>query len=99
PYARHLLTARRATGTGGAAPLAERPRSQWPALRDTGQHEAAELLTAEVAGGRMNDVDCTRVEHAFHLARRGAGLDAFRDTVLRQAGAAWTHPSGARDLP
>ncbi|CAL9427962.1 hypothetical protein SUDANB145_01984 [Streptomyces sp. enrichment culture] len=99
PYARKLLAARRAAGAPSAVPAAERPRSQWPALRDTGQHEAAELLTAEVAGGRMNDVDCTRVEHAFHLARRGAGLDAFRDTVLRQGGAAWTHPSGARDLP
>nr|WP_226535058.1 ATP/GTP-binding protein [Streptomyces daghestanicus] len=98
PYARRLLAARRpAEDAGPHAP--ERPRSQWPALRDSGQHEAAELLTAEVAGGRMNDVDCTRVEHAFHAARGGAGLAAFRDTVLRYGGAAWTHPSGARDLP
>ncbi|MGC9498635.1 ATP/GTP-binding protein [Streptomyces sp. WG7] len=98
PYARKLLAARRAdVPTGVPAPV--RPRSQWPALRDMGRHDAAELLTAEVAGGRMNDVDCARVEHALAAARRGATLDAFHDTVLRQGGAAWTHPSGARDLP
>ncbi|MFJ8810167.1 ATP/GTP-binding protein [Streptomyces sp. NPDC102490] len=96
PYARTLLAARRAVPTV-AAPQA-RPRSQWPALRDAGQYEAADLLTGEVVRGSMNDVDCTRVEHAFAAARRGATLDAFRDTVLRQGGAAWSHPSGARDL-
>ncbi|MFJ7772960.1 ATP/GTP-binding protein [Streptomyces sp. NPDC097107] len=98
PYARGLLDARRGT-TVPDAPAPDRPRSQWPALRDAGQHEAADLLTGEVAGGRMNDVDCTRVEHAFNVARDGAALAAFRDTVLRRGGAAWTHPSGARDLP
>ncbi|WP_320773219.1 ATP/GTP-binding protein [Streptomyces sp. CRN 30] len=98
PYARQLLAARRASAPVDV-PTARRPRSQWPALRDAGQHEAAELLTAEVAGGRMNDVDCTRVEHAFAVARRDASLRAFHDTVLRQGGAAWAHPSGARDLP
>lgn len=42
----------------------------------------------------MNDVDCARVRRAWT-----AGIADFRDTVLRQGGAAWTHPSGARDLP
>ncbi|MGC9379197.1 ATP/GTP-binding protein [Streptomyces sp. MH13] len=98
PYARKLLAARRADVPPGV-PAPVRPRSQWPALRDIGRHDAAEVLTAEVAGGRMNDVDCARVEHALDAARRGAALDAFHDTVLRQGGAAWTHPSGARDLP
>ncbi|MET9152346.1 ATP/GTP-binding protein [Streptomyces griseoflavus] len=98
PYARELLTARRGSTDPGAA-AAERPRSQWPDLRDAGLGEAADRLAAEVAGGRMNDVDCTRIEHAFAVARRGGTQAAFRDTVLRQAGAAWTHPSGARDLP
>src|SRR5690606_6321964 len=42
---------------------------------------------------------CARIGHAFATTRRAAGPAAFRDTVLRQAGAAWTHPSGARDLP
>ncbi|MEV5933710.1 ATP/GTP-binding protein [Streptomyces sp. NPDC052079] len=97
PYVRTLLAPR---GPAAVAPDApHRPRSQWPALRDAGQHEPADLLTAEVAGGRMNDVDCARVEHAFVTARRTAALGSFRDTVLSQGGAAWTHPSGARDVP
>ncbi|MER6622679.1 MULTISPECIES: ATP/GTP-binding protein [unclassified Streptomyces] len=98
PYAKGLF-APRPTNTAADRTVPDRPRSQWPALRDAGQHEAADLLTAEVTGGRVNDVDCTRIEHAFTVARRSATLDAFRDTVLRQGGAAWTHPSGARDLP
>ncbi|GAA2285338.1 hypothetical protein GCM10010415_64240 [Streptomyces atrovirens] len=97
PYARKLLAPRRPATVAPDVP--DRPRSQWPALRDAGQHEAADLLTAEVTGGRMNDVDCARVEHAFATARRTATLGAFRDTVLSRGGAAWTHPSGARDVP
>ncbi|MER6410305.1 type IV secretory system conjugative DNA transfer family protein [Streptomyces humidus] len=93
PYAKERLAARRA-GPGQGAPPAERPRSQWPELRDAGQYEAADLLTGEVAAGRMNDVDCVRVRQAW-----SAGLGDFRETVLRQGGAAWTHPSGDRDLP
>ncbi|MGW4277526.1 ATP/GTP-binding protein, partial [Streptomyces seoulensis] len=75
------------------------PRSQWPALRQAGRHQAADLLTAEVAGGRMTDVDCARVERAWTEARDGAHPDAFADTVLRHGAAAFVHPSGARDLP
>ncbi|MFF3939856.1 ATP/GTP-binding protein [Streptomyces phaeofaciens] len=94
PYAKERLAARR-VGDGAALPATvERPRAQWPELRDAGQHEAAELLTAEVAAGRMNDVDCARVRRSWT-----AGLPEFRETVLRTAGAAWAHPSGARDLP
>ncbi|MDX2541999.1 ATP/GTP-binding protein [Streptomyces sp. WI04-05B] len=97
-YAKERLAARRAAaGPTGPAP-ADRPREQWPDLREAGQYEAAELLTAEVAAGRMNDVDCARVEHAWALARRDGSLAGFRDTVLRQGAAAWGHPSGARDL-
>ncbi|WP_306190301.1 ATP/GTP-binding protein [Streptomyces sp. MK5] len=98
-YARQLAARRRANA-GPAAPTAvELPRSQWPELRDAGQYQAADLLTAEVAGGRMNDVDCARIERAWSEARREARLATFTDTVLRQGAAAWTHPSGARDLP
>ncbi|MFM9443532.1 ATP/GTP-binding protein [Streptomyces acidiscabies] len=97
PYAKELLAVRR--GEAPAQVVVERPRAQWPALRDAGQTEAADLLSGEVAAGRMNDVDCARVEHAFGLARAGGSLGAFREAVLRQGGAAWTHPSGARDLP
>ncbi|MFH8803689.1 ATP/GTP-binding protein [Streptomyces sp. NPDC017936] len=95
PYLRERLAARRANRErpGPAAPV-ERPRAQWPELRDAGQHEAADVLTAEVAAGRMNDVDCARVTRAWT-----AGLPDFRETVLREAGAAWAHPSGHRDLP
>ncbi|NEC33023.1 ATP/GTP-binding protein [Streptomyces rubrogriseus] len=97
PYARTLLAARRAAAPTPGVPVV-RPRSQWPALRDVGQYEAADLLTGEVARGTVNDVDCARIENAFSAARHGATLDAFRDTVLRRGGTAWTHPSGARDL-
>jgi hypothetical protein len=97
-YAKERLAARKAAaGPTGPAP-ADRPREQWPDLREAGQYEAAELLTAEVTGGRMNDVDCARVEHAWAVARRDGSLAGFRDTVLRQGAAAWVHPSGARDL-
>ncbi|MFF3661397.1 ATP/GTP-binding protein [Streptomyces olivochromogenes] len=103
-YARQWLAARAArheaqeAGTAKFAP--DLPAAQWPELRDAGQHEAADLLTAEVLGGRMNDVDCARVRRAWTTAKWDATrLAAFVDTVLRRGGAAWTHPSGARDLP
>lgn len=99
PYAKERLGARRASATASTPGAVRRPRAQWPELRDAGEQEAAELLTAEVAAGRMNDVDCARVTHAWATARRDGRQAAFRHTVLRQAGAAWTHPSGARDLP
>ncbi|GHD95167.1 ATP/GTP-binding protein [Streptomyces naganishii] len=98
-YARELSARRRAAAGPAAPPPADQPRSQWPGLRDAGQHQAADVLTAEVAGGRMNDVDCARLERAWEQARREARTPGFADTVLREGGAAWTHPSGARDLP
>ncbi|MFJ2907477.1 ATP/GTP-binding protein [Streptomyces sp. NPDC087212] len=100
-YGKALLAARRA----GAAdrdtpPVRDVPPAHWPELRGAGQHQAADLLTGEVAGGRMTDVDCARVTRAWRAARHDpARLAAFTDTVLRQGGAAWTHPSGHRDLP
>ncbi|MFE7645045.1 ATP/GTP-binding protein [Streptomyces phaeoluteigriseus] len=94
PYLRERLAARRAAADPATPAPVERPRAEWPELRDAGQHEAADVLTAEVTAGRMNDVDCARVVRAWT-----AGRPDFRETVLRQAGAAWTHPSGSRDLP
>ncbi|MER5428710.1 ATP/GTP-binding protein [Streptomyces sp. NPDC002588] len=91
-YTKERLTARKVPAA--AAPAAARPPAEWPELREAGQYEAAELLTAEVAAERMNDVDCARVRRAWTV-----GLPDFRETVLRQGAAAWTHPSGARDLP
>ncbi|WP_328922521.1 ATP/GTP-binding protein [Streptomyces griseoaurantiacus] len=98
-YARELLDRQGPEAAAPGAGPAERPRSHWPLLREAGQHDLADLLTAEVTGGRMNDVDCVRVERAFESARREAALGGFRDGVLRRGGAAATHPSGARDLP
>lgn len=80
-------------------PAPDEPRTRWPELREAGQHEAADLLTAEVLAGRMNDVDCARIGHAWTQARSRARLAAFSEAVLRQGAAALTHPSGARDLP
>ncbi|TXS35598.1 ATP/GTP-binding protein [Streptomyces sp. uw30] len=97
--ARSRLAARgRAAREEDASSVAEQSRARWPELREAGQHQAAEVLTAEVLAGRMNDVDCARVEHGWVRARRQGRLAVFTDTVLRQAGAAFTHPSGARDL-
>ncbi|MFJ6986579.1 MULTISPECIES: ATP/GTP-binding protein [unclassified Streptomyces] len=95
PYLKERrLAARRAVAVPGVPAAVVRPRAQWPELRDAGQEEAADVLTAEAGAGRMNDVDCARVTRAW-AARRAD----FRETVLREGGAAWTHPSGARDLP
>jgi hypothetical protein len=98
-YAKERLAARRSPGTDEPARPAQVLPAQWPALRDTGQHQAADLLTAEVLAGRMNDVDCARIQHRWARARAQGRLADFTDTVLRQGAAAFTHPSGARDLP
>ncbi len=98
--AKERLAARNHTEAADAKPTPSAlPPAQWPELREAGQYEAAELLTAEVLTGRMNDVDCARVGHAWETARKEARLVAFTDTVLRNGAAAWVHPSGARDLP
>ncbi|GAA5038361.1 type IV secretory system conjugative DNA transfer family protein [Streptomyces siamensis] len=89
---------RRAAQDGHPAPAAEQPRARWPELREAGQQQVADALTAEVLAGRMNDVDCARIEHRWTGARRLGRLADFTDTVLRQGAAAFTHPSGARDL-
>ncbi|MFI9549329.1 ATP/GTP-binding protein [Streptomyces sp. NPDC052016] len=94
PLLKARLAARSAGPDRPVVASVERPRAQWPELRDAGQYEAADVLTAEVAAGRMNDVDCARVTRAW-----AAGQPGFRETVLREGGAAWTHPSGDRDLP
>ncbi|MFF7332482.1 ATP/GTP-binding protein [Streptomyces sp. NPDC008150] len=97
---RERLAARERAAAAGAAQVSPRlPRAYWPELRDAGQVRAAETLTAEVLGGRMNDVDCARVDRAWDAARAGARLADFTGTVLRDGAAAWTHPSGDRDLP
>ncbi|MEU6374787.1 ATP/GTP-binding protein [Streptomyces sp. NPDC046909] len=99
PLARTWLAARRRAAQGQeAAPVTAQPRSRWPELREAGEHKIADLLTAELLAGRMNDVDCARIEHAWSRARNQGRPDTFTDAVLRHGAAAFTHPSGARDL-
>ncbi|TXS06850.1 ATP/GTP-binding protein [Streptomyces sp. col6] len=76
------------------------PRAQWPELRAAGSTDAAEALTAAVYAGRLNDVDCVRLRHAWTGARgRPDRLASFTDTVLRKGADAYLHPSGLRDVP
>ncbi|MEU8673094.1 ATP/GTP-binding protein [Streptomyces sp. NPDC048560] len=103
---RELLAARREGPSGGqgAAPAPETApdtdADRWPELRAAAQTDAAETLTAEVRAGRMNDVDCARLRHAWTVARaHPERLAGFTDAVLRAGGAAALHPSGHRDLP
>ncbi|MFE9358066.1 ATP/GTP-binding protein [Streptomyces olivaceoviridis] len=81
-----------------AEPAVDRRPSSWPDLREAGQHQAADRLTTELRDGRMNDVDWARISHTWTVARARARLSSFTDTVLRDGAAAWTHPSGDRDL-
>ncbi|MFI0779085.1 ATP-binding protein [Streptomyces sp. NPDC021212] len=94
---------RRAWDETDAAAAPSRPEAdpvEWPHLRASGAHGAADRLAAEARSGAMNDVDHARIEHAWQAVRAGRNsLAAFTDTVLRHGAAAHGHPSGARDLP
>ncbi|MEU2989743.1 ATP/GTP-binding protein [Streptomyces griseoincarnatus] len=98
PLLRRWSAARKAGPRPGAEPVAAKP-SQWPSLRTAGQTQAADALATEVHTGRMNDVDCARIHRSWEALRRAGRLASFTETVLRHGAAAWTHPSGARDLP
>ncbi|MFE1285934.1 ATP/GTP-binding protein [Streptomyces sp. NPDC058751] len=104
PLARERFASRQAAAPAAPAspagpPQPSGPPAEWPELRAAGQHEAAELLHSEVLTNRINDVDCARILRAWTTARRDGRLAVFGDTVLRRGAAAWTHPSGDRDLP
>ena len=72
----------------------------WPQLRAVGLHAAADRLAADLAAGRMSDVDHARLSRAWTgAATSPAGANAFAAEVLRRGAAAWPHPSGARSLP
>ncbi|MFP8884410.1 ATP-binding protein [Streptomyces mangrovi] len=97
-------------GAGGgagrpAAPAAAPPGGPadpalWPQLRAVGEHATADRLTAEIHGGRMNDVDYVRIDRAWQAVRaRYEQLPAFTEAVLDRGAAAFVHPSGDRDLP
>ncbi|MFJ5099737.1 ATP/GTP-binding protein [Streptomyces sp. NPDC088554] len=98
---RGLWAARfRAAPLPAGAPAPGPSPAEWPELRAAGETDAADTLTAEARTGRMNDVDCVRLRHAWAGARdRPERIRPFTDAVLRQGAAALTHPSGARDLP
>ncbi|MFC9704610.1 ATP/GTP-binding protein [Streptomyces sp. NPDC056943] len=95
--------ARPAAGTAPvpAAPAtAGAPRSQWPELRDAGEHRAADLLAGELATGRMNDVDCARVRRSWQKSGQDhKGRTALVEALVGKGAAAGAHPSGDRDLP
>ncbi|MDI5972915.1 ATP-binding protein [Streptomyces sp. SL13] len=73
---------------------------EWPEVRAAGGVAVAERLAQEARAGRMNDVDYVRLHRAWRMARGSADrAEAFGEAVLRHGAAAWTHPSGARDVP
>lgn len=95
---------------GRAGPVPEQLRAgpaqagpdlaHWPELRASGGAEAAEALTAALHAGRLNDIDCVRLRHAWGAARtRPDRRASFTETVLRKGADAYLHPSGRRDLP
>ncbi|MEV7581524.1 ATP/GTP-binding protein [Streptomyces erythrochromogenes] len=105
---------RRFAGGGGAAAAAspERPQPpasqpggegdpvRWPQLRGAGLVEAADRLEGEAGGGRMNDVDYTRIRRAWDSVRVDPSrMRAFADSVRDKGAGACVHPSGDRDLP
>ncbi|MER7762477.1 ATP/GTP-binding protein [Streptomyces sp. NPDC097619] len=74
--------------------------ARWPGLRAAGLGEAADVLTAETAAGRVNDVDYARLRRAWRSVEADpARLPAFAEAVRTQGGAACLHPSRHRDLP
>ncbi|MER6915420.1 ATP-binding protein [Streptomyces sp. NPDC000594] len=80
-------------------PAPEADRSQWPELREAGLDAAAHRLTEAAAAGSLSDVDYARIQRAWHSVRtRPDLLASFDETVRTQGVAAWTHPSGVRDL-
>ncbi|OEV05658.1 ATP-binding protein [Streptomyces nanshensis] len=72
----------------------------WPGVRGAGEHAAADLLTAEVRAGRMNDVDYARIAMEWRAVEaQPERRQRFTAEVMSRAAAAFVHPSAARDLP
>ncbi|MFI5867253.1 ATP-binding protein [Streptomyces sp. NPDC051546] len=90
-----VVPAPRAAEGTGAEDLAA-----WPQLRAAGLTDLADLLAAEAAAGRMNDVDYTRIRRAWEAVKADPSkMTAFVHSVRSKGAAACVHPSGARDLP
>ncbi|MEU6212240.1 ATP/GTP-binding protein [Streptomyces sp. NPDC047023] len=104
---RRLRTTHAARGEGAPAARAEAPvpaaeddPARWPELRGVGLGEVADRLEGEAWGGRMNDVDYTRIRRAWDSVRVDPSrMRAFADSVRDKGAGACVHPSGARDLP
>ena len=104
PYEPHGTPHDKAYGSPGAGPDAagDPPRSpaDWPELRAAGRGDVADRLDTDVRTGRMNDVDCVRLRHAWaSVSEQWQGAEEFAGTVLRLGAAACVHPSGDRDVP
>lgn len=98
---RGLRARRAATGSQGAdspspATTTGTEAATWPELRAAGLADAAEVLTSAVRAGRMNDVDCVRVNRAWERARtRHDGPVSFGETVVRRGRTPSCTPRGA----
>ncbi|MFI5547418.1 ATP-binding protein [Streptomyces sp. NPDC051815] len=102
---RRLLRSRAVRPLQTAAPTgpeagSEHDPARWPELRGVGLGEVADRLEGEAGGGRMNDVDYTRIRRAWDSVRVDPSrMRAFADSVRDKGAGACVHPSGARDLP
>ncbi|MFI6771170.1 ATP-binding protein [Streptomyces sp. NPDC050355] len=94
PLLRRLAKSLRHQADQAAVPPPAADPAQWPELRAAGATEAADRLAADARAGRMNDVDAARIAHAWSSTAR----DAFAKAVATEGAAAYTHPSGQRDL-
>jgi hypothetical protein len=100
PLIRRLRSAATDPGTAAGNDIPPTDPAQWPELRAAGQNTAADRLATDLQAGRMTDVDYTRLSRAWTAATASeARRDAFTKEVLRHGAAAFTHPSGARNLP
>ncbi|MFE0778314.1 ATP-binding protein [Streptomyces sp. NPDC058861] len=73
---------------------------RWPHLRAAGQNVPADRLAEEARAGRMTDVDYARITRAWQTVQAVPNrLGPFVEAVLHRGASAFSHPSGARDLP
>jgi hypothetical protein len=86
------------TADGAAAPGAA-DLARWQQLRDGGAEPAADRLTGELRAGTLSDLDYARIDRVWQSVRaRPTALGSFSEAVLTEGAAAFTHPSGDRDL-
>ncbi|SFD02007.1 ATP-binding protein [Streptomyces aidingensis] len=89
-----------ADGDGGPAGAPAGDLTRWEPLRAAGAADAADLLGEAARSGAMSDLDWTRIDHAWRGVRaRPTALGEFTAEVAARGAAAFSHPSGDRDLP